>query len=155
MVRRRRQRQLGRLAERQKRKLEFIARRPGLWGSLSSRGRVFMDMFGSLAAVLRREEGEEAGVLAVSLEEDRRLTRGKPRLDFVPLDEVAGLFREVLDLPQTGGGRSLARAVLDQIPGQPHSPVLPRNRPPWASGRWSAPGKSWPPWKKNWPGWSA
>lgn len=119
VVRRRRRRQLEKLRTRLEAELKSVQERGGLWGALT-RGRVFMDMFGSLAAVMRREgHGEDAGVLAVSLRPDRRLQRGHPRLDFVPLDEIAGVFQEVLDLPHAGGGRMLAQAVLDQIPAEP------------------------------------
>jgi len=119
VVRRRRRRQLEKLRHRLEAELLSVEERGGLWGALT-RGRVFMDMFGSLAAVMRREgHGEDAGVLAVSLRPDRRLQRGRPRLDFVLLDEIAGVFQEVLDLPHAGGGRMLAQAVLDQTPAEP------------------------------------
>jgi len=119
VVRRRRRRQLAKLRGRLQTELTSVEERGGLWGALT-RGRVFMDMFGSLAAVMRREgDGEDAGVLAVSLRPDRRLQRGHPRLDFILLDEIAGVFQEVLDLPHAGGGRMLAQAVLDQIPAEP------------------------------------
>ncbi len=119
VVRRRRRRQLEKLRTRLEAELNSVQERGGLWGALT-RGRVFMDMFGSLAAVMRREgHGEDSGVLSVSLRPDRRLQRGRPRLDFVPLDEIAGVFQEVLDLPHAGGGRMLAQAVLDQIPAEP------------------------------------
>jgi ATP-dependent RNA helicase HelY len=119
VVRRRRRRQLEKLRGRLEAELNSVRERGGLWGALT-RGRVFMDMFGSLAAVMRREgHGEDAGVLSVSLRPDRRLQRGRPRLDFIPLDEIAGVFQEVLDLPHAGGGRMLAQAVLDQLPKEP------------------------------------
>jgi superfamily II RNA helicase len=119
VIRRRRRRQLEGLHGRLKREARAVNQQGGMWGALT-RGRVFMDMFGSLAAVLRREgSGEDAGVLAVSLRPDRRLQRGRPRLDFVPLDEIAGIYREVLDLPQAGGGKALANAVLSQTPADP------------------------------------
>jgi ATP-dependent RNA helicase HelY len=116
VIRRRRRRQLGQLRDRLTRDLKDKARRQGMWGTLT-RGRVFMDMFGEPWAVLRREgAGGEAGVLAVSLESERRLHRGHPRLEFVPQDEVSGVFQQVLRLPRSGGGRSLAQAVMKQIP---------------------------------------
>ncbi len=128
VIRRRRRRQLMRLRRRLENEVGSLDARRGMWAALT-RGRVFMDMFGSLAAVLRREEDggaqRQRGVLAVSLVPDRRLQRGRPRLDFVPLDEVAGVFRETLDLPRTGGGKALARAVLGQIPSRPR-PLPPR-----------------------------
>ncbi len=125
VIRRRRRRQLESLRRRLEREQGAIAGRRGIWAALT-RGRVFMDMFGALGAVLRREgEGEQAGVLAVSLTPERRLQKGRPRLDFVPLDEVAGVFQEVLDLPHAGGGRSLAQAVLDQIPATPRPLAAP------------------------------
>ncbi|MFH1057246.1 MAG: DEAD/DEAH box helicase [Pseudomonadota bacterium] len=125
VVRRRRRRQLENLRHRLQRELDSISQRSGLWAALV-RGRVFMDMYGSLAAVLRREgEGEQAGVLAVNLTPERRLTKGRPRLDFVPLDEVAGVFQEILDLPHAGGGRMLAQAVLGQIPAAPRPLAAP------------------------------
>jgi len=124
VVRRRRRRQLENLRRRLERERDSASQRSGLWASLV-RGRVFMDMYGALAAVLRREgEGDQAGMLAVSLVPDRRLSKGRPRLDFVPLDEVAGVFQEVLDLPHAGGGRMLAQAVLEQIPANPR-PLAP------------------------------
>jgi superfamily II RNA helicase len=119
VIRLKRRRQLEDLRSRLKGEFESISQRRGLWAALC-RGRVFMDMFGSLAAVLRREaQGEQLGVLAVSLLTDRRLERGRPRLDFVPLDEIAGVFQDILDLPKSGGGRVLAQAVLEQIPSDP------------------------------------
>jgi superfamily II RNA helicase len=119
VIRRRRRRQLEGLHRRLIRERDAIGGRRGVWAALT-RGRVFMDMFGSLGAVLRREgEGEQAGVLAVNLTPERRLQKGRPRLDFVPLDEIAGVFQEVLDLPHAGGGRALAQAVMDQIPANP------------------------------------
>lgn len=119
VIRRRRRRQLEGLERRLEREISSIGQRRGIWAALV-RGRVFMDMFGSLAAVLRREgQGEQAGVLGVGLSPDKRLQRGRPRLDFVPLDEVAGVFHEVLDLPHAGGGRVLAQAVMDQAPENP------------------------------------
>ncbi len=128
VIRRRRRRQLMRLRRRLEEEMGSLDARQGMWAALT-RGRVFMDMFGSLAAVLRREEDggveRQPGVLAVSLTPDRRLQRGRPRLDFVPLDEVAGVFRETLELPRAGGGKALARAVLEQIPSQPR-PLPPR-----------------------------
>lgn len=126
VIRRKRRRQLDNLRRRLTQEMQAIGERRGLWAALT-RGRVIMDMFGSLAAVLRREgEGEQAGVLAVSLIPDRRLQKGRPRLDFVPLDEVAGVFQEVLDLPHAGGGRVLAQAVLDQVPEQPRPLAAPQ-----------------------------
>ncbi|MBI5521829.1 MAG: DEAD/DEAH box helicase [Desulfarculus sp.] len=125
VIRRKRRRQLENLRRRLQQEMQAISERRGLWAALV-RGRVFMDMFGSPAAVLRREgEGEQAGVLAVSLIPDRRLQKGRPRLDFVPLDEVAGVFQEVLDLPHAGGGRVLAQAVLDQLPEKPRPLAAP------------------------------
>ena len=119
VVRRKRRRQLESLRRKLSREINSMNHLQGLWAALE-RGRVFMDMFGSMAAVLRREgHGEEAGVLAVSLIPDRRLQRGRPRLDFIPLDEIAGVFDEIIDLPMSGGGRTLAQAVLDQIPDEP------------------------------------
>lgn len=119
IVRRRRRRQMESLRRKLKREMSSMDHLQGLWSALE-RGRVFMDMFGAMAAVLRREgHGEDAGVLAVSLIPDRRLQRGRPRLDFIPLDEVAGVFDVIIDLPVSGGGRSLAQAVLDQIPDEP------------------------------------
>ncbi|MCB2186850.1 MAG: DEAD/DEAH box helicase [Deltaproteobacteria bacterium] len=119
VIRRRRSRQLRAMHENLARELKSIEERQGLWAALT-RGRVFMDMFGSLAAVMHREShGDQVGVLSVSLDQDRRLQRGRPRLDFVPLNEVAGAFQEVLDLPRAGGGRMLAQAVLNQIPARP------------------------------------
>ncbi|RJX36488.1 MAG: DEAD/DEAH box helicase [Desulfarculus sp.] len=116
VIRRRRRRQLERLRQRLSRELGQDWQRQGLWAALR-RGRVFMDMFGTPWAVLRREGTEgEAGVLAVRLESERRLRRGHPRLEFVPLDEVAGVFVQSLSLPQAGGGRALAQAVLEQMP---------------------------------------
>ncbi len=117
VVRRRRRRQLE--AMRQRLKRDIGNQEAGLWGALT-RGRVFMDMYGAAWAVLRREtHGGERGVLAVSLEQDRRLARGHPQLQFVPLEEVAGVFVEELSLPQAGGGRALAGAVLEQAPERP------------------------------------
>ncbi len=125
VIRRKRRRQLENLRRRLQQEMQAISERRGLWAALI-RGRVFMDMFGSLAAVLRREgEGEQAGVLGVSLIPDRRLQKGRPRLDFVPLDEVSGVFSEVLDLPHAGGGRVLAQAVLDQLPEKPRPLAAP------------------------------
>ncbi|CAO0824672.1 DEAD/DEAH box helicase [Desulfarculales bacterium] len=119
VVRRKRRRQLKNLHRRLQQEVQAIIARRGLWAVLT-RGRVFMDMFGSLAAVLRREdEGDQAGVLAVSLIPNRRLQKGRPHLEFVPLDEVAGVCSEVLGLPHTGGGRVLAQAVLEQLPQKP------------------------------------
>ncbi|MCF8031597.1 MAG: DEAD/DEAH box helicase [Desulfarculaceae bacterium] len=117
VVRRRRRRQLEALRQRLKRELKKDG--AGLWGALS-RGRVFMDMYGAPWAVLRREtSGKERGVLAVGLEQDRRLTRGRPRLQFISMEEVAGVFQEELSLPQAGGGRALAGAVMEQAPERP------------------------------------
>ncbi|ADK85967.1 DEAD/DEAH box helicase domain protein [Desulfarculus baarsii DSM 2075] len=121
VVRRKRRRQLDGLRRRLAHELESMEQEQGLWAALT-RGRVFIDMFGAMAAVLRREgRGEDAGVLAVSLIPDRRLQRGRPRLDFVPIDEIAGVFHEVIDLPVAGGGRVLAQAVLEQIPDAPRA----------------------------------
>lgn len=104
VIRLKRRRQLEDLRHRLQNELESVSERRELWAALS-RGRVFMDMFGSLFSVLRREfHGKEIGVLAVSLIPDRRLERGKPRLDFIPVDEIAGVFQEILNLPKTGGG---------------------------------------------------
>lgn len=117
VVRRRRRRQLERL--RQQLQKEAGSGETGLWGALS-RGRVLMDMYGAAWAVLRREESPEGrGVLAVSLERERRLLRGRPRLEFVGLEEVAGVFQEELNLPPSGGGKTLAEAVLQQAPRRP------------------------------------
>jgi superfamily II RNA helicase len=119
VIRRRRLRQLSRQRRHLEQELDSTSQSQSLWGALT-RGRVFMDMFGSLAAVLRREAQEKRlGVLAVSLTPDRRLRRGRPRLSFVTLEEVAGVFQEVIDLPLTGGGRILAQAAMDQIPDRP------------------------------------
>ncbi len=116
VIRRRRRRQLERLRERLAAEINDSARRQGMWGALR-RGRVFMDMFGTPWAVLRREgNGDQTGVLAVSLESERRLHRGRPRLEFVPIDEVAGVFKQMLRLPRSGGGRALAQAVIKQMP---------------------------------------
>ncbi len=117
VVRRRRRRQLELLRKRLQKEAE--SDEAGLWGALT-RGRVLMDMYGSAWAVLRREESPEGrGVLAVSLEQERRLSRGKPRLEFIDLEEVAGVFQEELNLPQAGGGRALAEAVMQQAPRRP------------------------------------
>ncbi|WP_338598850.1 DEAD/DEAH box helicase [Desulfoferula mesophila] len=117
VVRRRRRRQLERLRARLAKESESTG--SGLWGALT-RGRVLMDMYGSAWSVLRREESPEGrGVLLVSLERERRLSKGHPRLEFVPLEEIAGVFMEELNLPQTGGGRALAEAVLKQAPRRP------------------------------------
>ncbi|MCB2226481.1 MAG: DEAD/DEAH box helicase [Desulfarculaceae bacterium] len=117
VVRRRRRRQLEAMRQRMSKELKNEG--AGIWGALS-RGRVFMDMYGAPWAVLRRETNNgERGVLAVGLEQDRRLTRGKPRLQFIPLEEVAGVFQEELSLPQAGGGRALAGAVMEQAPEHP------------------------------------
>ena len=117
VVRRRRRRQLEAMRQRLKREIQDET--GGIWGALT-RGRVFMDMYGSPWAVLRRETNNgERGVLAVSLEPERRLSRGRPRLQFIGLEEVAGMFREELRLPQSGGGRALAGAVLEQAPDRP------------------------------------
>lgn len=119
VVRWRRWRQLMSLRRHLQEEMASLEERGELWGALT-RGRVFLDLFGTTAAVLRREERpEEPGVLAVSLEPERRLRRGRPRIDFVPLSEVTGVFQEVIDLPQAGGGRALARAVLEQRPQRP------------------------------------
>ncbi|MBU4566735.1 MAG: DEAD/DEAH box helicase [Desulfarculus sp.] len=117
VVRRRRRRQLERLRHRLE--AEAADGERGLWGALT-RGRVLMDMYGAAWAVLRREESPDGrGVLAISLEKERRLTRGHPRLEFVGLEEIAGVFQEELNLPQAGGGRALAEAVLNQAPRRP------------------------------------
>lgn len=119
VIRRRRRRQLEEII---RRLTGYMRRRSdigNLWASLH-RGRVFMDMYGSLNAVLRREDtGNQPGVLAVSLEQERRLHKGHPRLEFFPLDQVAGVYREVMHLPRAGGGRVLSQAVLDQSPRRP------------------------------------
>ena len=119
VVRRRRRRQLEALANRLRQEAEDITEQGGLWGALE-RGRVFLDVFGNLGAVLRRERhGEVSGVVGLSLERDRRLTRGRPRLEFVSLEDVAQVYQEVLNLPSAGGGRVLAMAALEQIPAKP------------------------------------
>ena len=116
VIRRRRRRQLRNLRARLDKKLETTQHHGLMWAALT-RGRVFTDIFGSPAAVIRRDDQEnEPGVLAVSLNPDKRLLRGRPRLDFVPLGEIAGVCQEKLRLPQTGGGRALAQAVINQIP---------------------------------------
>ena len=79
-------------------------------------------------------------MLAVSLIPDRRLERGKPRLDFIPVDEIAGVFQEILDLPKTGGGRVLAQAVLDQIPERSPLPGGPGAGIPEPAGYAKGPG---------------
>jgi superfamily II RNA helicase len=118
VVRRRRRRQLELMIQRVLRESDEISQQGGLWGALE-RGRVFLDVFGNLNAVLRRERhGELSGVVGLSLERDRRLTRGRPRLEFVALNEVAQVYREVLHLPSAGGGRMLAMAALEQIPAK-------------------------------------
>jgi len=117
VVRRRRHRQLERLRKRLQK--EGSSRDAGMWASLT-RGRVLMDMYGAAWAVLRREDSPDGrGVLAVNLEQERRLMRGRPRLEFIGLEEVAGVFQEELTLPQTGGGRALAEAVVRQTPRRP------------------------------------
>jgi superfamily II RNA helicase len=117
VVRRRRRRQLDSLRHRLGREVKSAG--SGIWGALT-RGRVFMDMYGAAWAVLRREKCDGGrGVLAVSLERERRLARGHPRLQFIALEDVSGVFREELSLPQAGGGRSLAGAVLEQAPERP------------------------------------
>ena len=119
VIRRRRMLQLEELHTRLVNRSQAMAYQAGFWGAMN-RGRVIMDMFGTLAAVLRREgSGEDAGVLAVSLIPDRRLQKGKPRLQFIPLDEVAGVYAEVISLPHTGGGKILAQAIMDQLPEEP------------------------------------
>jgi superfamily II RNA helicase len=119
VIRRRRRRQLKSLRRRLIRERNAISGHWEVWAALT-RGRVFMDMLGSLGAVLRREsEGEQAGVLAVNLTPERRLQKGRPRLDFVPLNEVSWIYQEILNLPHAGGGRALAQAVLDKIPANP------------------------------------
>ena len=119
VIRRRRMRQLEDLHTRLVKRRDAMGDLASIWGALS-RGRVIMDMFGNLGAVLRREGGgENAGVLVVDLRPDRRMQKGKPRLDFVPLEEVSGVFTEVLSLPHTGGGKILAQAIMDQLPLDP------------------------------------
>ncbi len=119
VIRRRRMRQLEELHTRLVKRRQATKEQAAIWGAMN-RGRVIMDLFGSMHAVLRREgSGEEAGVLAVGLRPDRRLQRGKPNLEFIPLDEVNGVFTEVLSLPHTGGGKVLAQAILDQAPEDP------------------------------------
>ena len=119
VVRRKRRRRLAHLKRRLRSEAQELARGDGLWCALK-RGRVIMDMFGTLAAVLRREgRGDQAGVLVVRLESERRLQKGRPRLDFIALDEIAGCYDAILELPHAGGGRALAQAVLKQIPRKP------------------------------------
>lgn len=123
LVRRRRRRQLENLVSRYHGELALQNEAAGLSGALT-RGRVFSDMYGELAAVLRQEShGETAGVLSIGLTPDKRLTRGRPRLDFIPLDEITGVFKQQLKLPQTGGGRALANAVLNQTGGADPEPM--------------------------------
>jgi len=88
----------------------------GYWGALG-RGRAFLTRQGAPYAVLRRERsGPDFGVTAVSLIPERRLEKGRPRLEYIPLEEIAEICDQVLELPQAGGGKALARAVFRQLP---------------------------------------
>lgn len=114
VVRRRRLRRLKIRREQLRDQMEAVGEMGGPWSALT-RGRVFITRKGAPYAVLRRDgSGQDAGVLAVSLIPERRLERGRPRLDRVDLDNIRQVFSQVLRLPESGGGRSLARAVMDQ-----------------------------------------
>ena len=119
LVRRRRRRQLVAIRRRIAAEMESVRSQKGLWAALT-RGRLFTDMFGGMHVVLRREDhGEQPGVLAVDLGRRRKLAKGRPRIDFIPLDEVTGVFDPPLELPHAGGGRALASAILAQLPAEP------------------------------------
>ena len=119
VVRRRRRRQLLGLRKRVQVEIEEGRLLRGMWSALQ-RGRIFMDMLGELRVVLRREDhGKKSGLLSVVMEPARRLQKGKVELGWVPLDEVAVCYAEMMDLPMSGGGRALARAILNQAPEKP------------------------------------
>ena len=119
VVRRRRRRQLLGLGQRAETEIREGRLLRGMWSALQ-RGRIFMDMLGEIRVVLRREDhGNNSGVLSAVMEPEHRLQRGKVELGWVSMDEVAVCYAEVIDLPISGGGRALARAILKQAPEKP------------------------------------
>lgn len=88
------------------------------WAALG-RGRVFLTRKKMPYAVLRREGcGPDAGLLAVGMTPDRRIQRGRPQLDHIDFNQVGDVLDTVIELPQSGGGRALAKSVLDQYPDE-------------------------------------
>ena len=85
------------------------------------RGRVVMSQKLLPYAVLSSEMNlPHPGVWGLGLLPERRLQRGQPRIDFIPLDEILKVFSQILALPASDQHRALANFVMD-CPMEPYN----------------------------------